>query len=825
MATLMAAQTSRLGIVPTLSTFAYPPYLLARLVATLDQVSAGRIGWNMVTGSSDHAAMNYGLPGMPEHDLRYDMADEYMACVNALWDSWDPDAIIADAASGVLVDPARVRQVDFDGRWYKSRGPLNSGPCPQGRPVIAQAGGSPRGKRFAALHADTVVASVKGTAGMRAYRDELRAAAVAQGRDPGLIKVLFLVSPTIGETDAEAQLRHAQKMARAAERVPELLAFFGKITNINFAEYDLDTPVADLHLTTNGHQQTLDDFRKVTGRKTLRQAMLSYRGNNGSVELVGSPDTVAARMAEVMEEVGGDGFLITTADTSRRVIAEICDGLVPALQARGLARRGVWACAVPRQSPGILTCLRALRLRPASGGKGFEQPRWRAAAAALGMAASAPRGVRVATPAAVPSCRPSRQERPDRRGTAQATAHARAGARGFARGFARALWRRSAQQVHRFPPDPLHHIAGRLGAGQHRRLAGPGLHALHVTGAHRVLAHRRGQAALHRVGGDRRAHRGAQVVGGDAARRAPAHRPRHHRLLGARSRPGHRPRPAAPPFPGSAGRLCPSAPRWRRAAAPPPPPRPSAMPPVAISGRPVASATAGISASPPTMAASAFTLSKRPAMAARLHALHDQRIGPGRGRRTRLGQAGDGGEPGDAGGFHPGDECRLEHPHDRADDRRPGGQQRLALRVEVGQGEVGRARRRRRPPLAQEGRRRRLVRRVARRRRVGDPQVELEGAVGRAAHPRHPGGDGLRGHLRRPQRPHRTGIGRGDGEPGGVGAGHRPLQDRHPQTKAGLERLEALGDGAVHPAKQAASGRSAQGRRSATGLAGRRTRP
>jgi len=339
MATLMAAQTSRLGIVPTLSTFAYPPYLLARLVASLDQISAGRIGWNMVTGSSDFAAMNYGMPGMPDHDLRYDMADEYMACVNALWDSWGPDSIIANTETGVLVDHTKVRQVDFEGRWYKSRGPLNSGPLPQGRPVIAQAGGSPRGKRFAALHADTVVASVKGTAGMKAYRDELRAHALAQGRNPDDIKVLFLVSPTIGETEEEARLRHAQKMARAAKQVPQLLAFFGKITNINFAAYDLDTPVNELTLTTNGHQQSLDDFKKVTGKKTLREAMLSYRGNNGSVELVGTPDSVAARMEEVMAEVGGDGFLITTNDTSRRIIAEITDGLIPALQARGLTRK------------------------------------------------------------------------------------------------------------------------------------------------------------------------------------------------------------------------------------------------------------------------------------------------------------------------------------------------------------------------------------------------------------------------------------------------------------------------------------------------------
>ncbi len=338
-ATLMCAATSRIGIIPTLSTFAYPPYLLARLVATLDQVSAGRIGWNMVTGSSDYAARNYGLDGMPEHDLRYDMADEYMAAVNGLWDSWDPDALVADQDSGMLADHARVRPVNFEGRWYRTRGPLNSGPCPQGRPVIAQAGGSARGKRFASLHADTIVAAVRGAEGMRAYREDVRRLAAEQGRDPDRIKVLFLVSPIVAESEAEARLRQEQRYARAEAGLPKLLGHFGKITNIDFAAYDLDARVADMQLTTNGHQQSLDDFKRVAGNKTLRQAMLAMRGNPGSVDLVGTPDSVATRMAEVMEEVGGDGFLITTNDTSRRIVAEIVDGLVPALQARGLARR------------------------------------------------------------------------------------------------------------------------------------------------------------------------------------------------------------------------------------------------------------------------------------------------------------------------------------------------------------------------------------------------------------------------------------------------------------------------------------------------------
>ncbi|MBX9752695.1 MAG: NtaA/DmoA family FMN-dependent monooxygenase [Roseococcus sp.] len=338
-ATLMSAATSRIGIVPTLSTFAYPPYLLARLVASLDQVSGGRIGWNMVTGSSDYAAMNYGMPGMPDHDHRYDVADEYMAAVNSLWDSWEPGAIIADTESGILVDHTKVHAADFKGKFFSTRGPLNSGPCVQGRPVIAQAGGSARGKRFAALHADTVVASVKGAAGMRAYRDDVRAAAVAQGRDPDRIKILFLVNPLIADSMEEADLRRRQRLARAEAQVPQLLAHFGKITNIDFGKMDMDAPVSSMHLTTNGHQQSLDDFKRFAGNRSLREAMLGYRGNPGSVELIGTPDSVAARMEEVMQEAGGDGFLITLNDVSRRSIAEIADGLVPALQARGLARR------------------------------------------------------------------------------------------------------------------------------------------------------------------------------------------------------------------------------------------------------------------------------------------------------------------------------------------------------------------------------------------------------------------------------------------------------------------------------------------------------
>ena len=336
-ASLMVAATTHLGVVPTLSTFAYHPYLVARMVGTLDQVSGGRAGWNMVTGSSDFSGQNFGLDALPEHDTRYEMAAEYIDVVTRLWGSWDPGAIVADRQTGVLIDPAKVHTIDHAGRYYKSRGPLNSGPCPQGRPVIAQAGGSAQGRDIAARYADTIVAHPKGIEAMKAYRADVRARMAARGRDPDSCKVLFMFSPILGNTMEEAQARAAQRPIDAANNIDQRLAQMGWTTNIDFSDHDLDAPVAEL--TTNGHQSSLDNFIRRAGGKTLREAIVSYSSSGGCVDLVGTPDSVAAEMAEVMQEVGGDGFLFSLPNVSRRSVAEITDGLVPALQQRGLVRR------------------------------------------------------------------------------------------------------------------------------------------------------------------------------------------------------------------------------------------------------------------------------------------------------------------------------------------------------------------------------------------------------------------------------------------------------------------------------------------------------
>jgi len=339
LASVLTQNTSRLGIVTTLNITEYPPYLLARLISTLDHVSKGRAGWNMVTGSSDRAAQNYGHEGQPPHDLRYEMAEEYTQLVRALWDSWEPDSMVVDREAGVFVDPTKVHPIHFEGKFYKCRGPINTARSPQGQPPIVQAGGSSVGRAYAAKNADSIIATGGTVEELKSYRDDVKSRMVALGRKPDDCKVLFLVSPIIGESEAEAQDKK-QRMAAAARDFPEMrLAGMGFATNIDFSVYDLDTPLGEFasELKTNGHQSSLDAFIRGNEHRTLRDvAANGYAGQR--VELIGTPYAIAAQMEEVMEEVGGDGFLFTLDTLTRRSISEVTDGLVPALQRRGLTR-------------------------------------------------------------------------------------------------------------------------------------------------------------------------------------------------------------------------------------------------------------------------------------------------------------------------------------------------------------------------------------------------------------------------------------------------------------------------------------------------------
>lgn len=337
LATLLAASTARLGVVATMSTSFYPPWLLARLAATIDHISKGRFGWNIVTSAEDRAAQNFGMEELYEHDLRYEMADEYLDLVHQLWGSWDADALVRDRATGTYVDHTKVHTVDFSGRFYKARGPLNTLRPPYGRPVLCQAGASPKGRAFAAKYADTIISPYQDPAMMKAYRDDIRLRVEAAGRKPDDVKVLFLVAPVVGETEAEARERQQRWLSHPLF-VEYTLAELASITEIDFARYDLDEPLPPV--TTNGERGTLEAFvAKGRGREvSLRE--LAHGGLSDPSTLVGTPEQVAEMMGETMEAVGGDGFLITSPvmRLNRRYVAEITDGLVPALQRMGLTR-------------------------------------------------------------------------------------------------------------------------------------------------------------------------------------------------------------------------------------------------------------------------------------------------------------------------------------------------------------------------------------------------------------------------------------------------------------------------------------------------------
>jgi FMN-dependent oxidoreductase (nitrilotriacetate monooxygenase family) len=332
MVAILGYLTQRIGIVGTMSTSFYHPFMAARLGTTLDHVTRGRAGLNLVTSSSHRAAQNYGLDQHYEHDERYRIADEWAELACKLWDSWAPDSVIADPATGIFADPEKVHRVDFAGKYFKSRGPLNTIPGPQGRPVICQAGGSPAGRDFGAKYADTIIGSARGVAGMKAYRQDITERMIKHGRDPKDCKVLFLVSPVFGDDDAHAKDRRDRMKAAEAKNLEAKLVALSYFTGVDMSQFDPDQPLPEFD--HNGHQSTVADFRRAG--VTLRQ--MATHAATESVEIVGSPDSVAAQMGEIMEEVGGDGFLIGNTIT-RRSIAEIADGLSPALKRRGLTRK------------------------------------------------------------------------------------------------------------------------------------------------------------------------------------------------------------------------------------------------------------------------------------------------------------------------------------------------------------------------------------------------------------------------------------------------------------------------------------------------------
>ena len=331
----LIAATKHIGLAPTLTSTFYPPWLLARSLGTLDHFSSGRIAWNIVTATSDAAAQNYGLDMQIEHDLRYDMADEYVECVSQLWDAWAPDAVVMDEGTHTFIDPSKVKVVDFKGKYYKTRGPLNIPRSPQGRPVFIAPGGSPRGRQFAGRNAEIVLAGGESIADMKGYRDDVMAHAKELGRDASKIKTLFTCVPTVVKSPSDVADTKDQLAKARAHHFERGLAAMSFLSGLDFSQFDPDKPMVDFK--TNGMQTLMRTFKNAGPTATLRDVVTKPNGQ-GFTHFVGTADQIAGQMQESMEEIGGDGFLIT-GHLKPKYIQSITDELVPALWKRQLTRR------------------------------------------------------------------------------------------------------------------------------------------------------------------------------------------------------------------------------------------------------------------------------------------------------------------------------------------------------------------------------------------------------------------------------------------------------------------------------------------------------
>lgn len=332
---LIGQATSRIGIIATITTSFYPPFIAARLAVTLDHLTNGRVGLNLVTAHNDRSAQNFGLDKHYEHDLRYEMADEWMEVVSRLWSSWSEGAVVADHDAGIYADASKVHPIDFTGRFHKSRGPLNTFAGPQGRPVICQAGGSPAGRDFAAKHADTILARFRSVEQAKAFRDDVQRLMAAHGRKPGDCKIMFVMSAILDETEDGARQRVEHARQSAAAQMEHKLAFMSYASGVDFSKFDLDQPAPELK--TNAAQASTKALTTAAGKKSLREIVMDPA--TGGFDFAGTPDTVAAQMQETMQAIGGDGFLVNNVLT-RRNIAEVADGLAPALRRRNLIRSG-----------------------------------------------------------------------------------------------------------------------------------------------------------------------------------------------------------------------------------------------------------------------------------------------------------------------------------------------------------------------------------------------------------------------------------------------------------------------------------------------------
>ena len=336
----VARATSRIGLIATVSTTFNEPFHLARKFASLDHISGGRAGWNIVTSGSVAEANNFNRDEHLEHRIRYERAAEFLKVVTALWDSWADDAVLLDTERGVYADGAKVREIGHAGEHFKVRGPLNVQRSPQGWPVLVQAGSSESGRGFAARYAEAVFTAHQTLTDAQTFYDDLKQRALEYGRDPEAVKILPGIVPVIGATEAEARAREAELNAliRPEYALPQL----AELLQVDVSELQLDRelpadlPDEDAIEGAKSRRTLVVDLGR-RERLTVRQLIGRLGGGRGHLTFAGTPEQVADAIQLWWDNGAADGFNIMP-PVLPRGLTEFVDQVVPILQSRGLFR-------------------------------------------------------------------------------------------------------------------------------------------------------------------------------------------------------------------------------------------------------------------------------------------------------------------------------------------------------------------------------------------------------------------------------------------------------------------------------------------------------
>lgn len=328
-AAAIMSQTERLGLVMTGSILTEQPYAFARRMASLDQLSGGRIGWNVVTtGTAETAVQAFGVP-MVAHDERYRMADDFMELVYKLWEgAWEPDALVKDK-DGVFADPSKVHRIAHEGPYFRSHGYGNTAYSPQGTPVLFQAGASPAGRAFGGKHGECMFIGAGSVAQLAEHTRAIRAEAVASGRSGDAVKIMSAFACVVGKTSADAERKYERVLDAQSPEVA--VASYAWFTGLDLSSYASDTPMTELH--TELSQTQVARFAGLTVGDVLKDW---HAHGVGAKPVVGTPEEIADRMCELAEGADLDGFLLSPVIQPGST-QDFVEHVLPILRERGVA--------------------------------------------------------------------------------------------------------------------------------------------------------------------------------------------------------------------------------------------------------------------------------------------------------------------------------------------------------------------------------------------------------------------------------------------------------------------------------------------------------